>query len=69
MVGNHKKIYELGTNRRTRNKRKYSEKKIIGKLTKVVEEEWREELEKKNSLGIYTKFKTEMKEDDYSGSL
>ena len=25
MVGNHQKIYELGTNRRTRNKRTYSE--------------------------------------------
>ena len=26
MVGNHLKIYELGTNRRTRNKRKHSER-------------------------------------------
>ena len=26
MVGNHQKIYILGTNRRTRNKRKYSER-------------------------------------------
>ena len=26
MVGNHQKIYELGTNRKTRNKRKESEK-------------------------------------------
>ena len=44
-------------------------KEIRGKIAKVVEEEWREELEKKNSLGIYRRFKTEMKEEDYSGSL
>ena len=43
MVGNHQKIYELGTNRRTRNKRKHT-KEIRGKIAKVVEEEWREEL-------------------------
>ena len=34
-----------------------------------VEEEWREKLEKKNSLGIYRRFKNEMEEEDYSGSL
>ena len=44
-------------------------KEIRGKIAKVVEEEWREELEKKNSLGIYRKFKKEMKEEDYSRSL
>ena len=44
-------------------------KEIRGKIAKVVEEEWREELEKKNSLGIYRRFKKEMKEEDYSGSL
>ena len=44
-------------------------KEIKGKIAKVVEEEWREEMEKKNSLGIYRKFKKEMKEEDYSGSL
>ena len=44
-------------------------KEIRGKKAKVVEEEWREELEKKNSLGIYRRFKKEMKEEDYSGSL
>ena len=44
-------------------------KEIRGKIAKVVEEEWREELEKKNSLRIYRKFKKEMKEEDYSGSL
>ena len=46
-------------------------KEIRGRTAKVVEEEWREELEK-NSLGIYCythrRFKKEMKED-YSGSL
>ena len=41
-------------------------KEIRGKIAKVVEEEWREELEKKNSLGIYGRFKKEMKEEDYS---
>ena len=44
-------------------------KEIRGKIAKVVEEEWREEMEKKNSLGIYRRFKKEMKEEDYSGSL
>ena len=37
-----------------------------------MEEEWREELEKKNSLGIYNNIvdsKKEMKEEDYSKSL
>ena len=34
-------------------------KEIRGKIAKVVEEEWREELEKKNSLGIYRRFKKE----------
>ena len=33
------------------------------------EEEKREELEKKNSLGIYRIFKKEIREKDYSGSL
>ena len=37
---------------------------IRGKIAKVVEEEWREELEKKNSLGIYRRFKKEMNEED-----
>ena len=41
---------------------------IKGKIAKVVEEEWREELKKRNSLG-YRRFKKEMKEEDYSGSL
>ena len=41
-------------------------KEIRGKIAKVVEEEWREKLEKKNSLGIYRRFK---KEEDYSGGL
>ena len=44
-------------------------KEIRGKIVKVVEEEWREEMEKKNSLGINRKFKKEMKDEDYSGSL
>ena len=45
-------------------------KEIRGKIAKVGEEEWREEMEeKKNSLGIYRRFKEEMKEEDYSGSL
>ena len=43
-------------------------KEIRGKIEKVVEEEWRE-LEKKNSLGIYRRFKKKMKEEDSSGSL
>ena len=34
-----------------------------------MEEEWREQLEKKNSLEIYRRFKKEMKVEDYSGSL
>ena len=38
-------------------------------MAKVVEEEWRVELEKKNSLGIYRRFKKEMKKEDYSESL
>ena len=44
-------------------------KEIRGKIAKVGEEEWREELEKKNSFVIYRRFKKEMKEEDYSGSL
>ena len=44
-------------------------KEIRVKIAKVVQEEWREEMEKKNSLGIYRRFKKEMKEEDYSGSL
>ena len=46
-------------------------KEVRGKIAKVVEEEWREELGKKNSLGIgvYRRLKKEMKEEDYSGSL
>ena len=43
-------------------------KEIRGKIAKVVEEEWREDLEEKNCLGIY-RLKKEMKEEDYSGSL
>ena len=43
-------------------------KEIRGKIAKEVEEEWREEL-KKNSLGIFRRFKKEMKEEDYGGSL
>ena len=67
-MGNHQKIYELGTNIKTRSKREDSERNQR-KIVKVVEKEWREELEKKNSLGIYRRFKKEMKEEDYSGSL
>ena len=44
-------------------------KEIRGRIAKVVEEEWSEELEKKNSLGIHRRFKKEMKEEDYRGSL
>ena len=44
-------------------------KEIRGKIAKVVEEEWREELEKKNSLVKFRRFKKEMKEEDYSRSL
>ena len=32
-------------------------KEMRGRIAKVVEEEWRKELEKKNSLGIYRRFK------------
>ena len=32
-------------------------KEIRRKIAKVVEEEWRKELEKKNSLGIYRRLK------------
>ena len=39
-------------------------KEIRGKIAKVVEEEWREELEKKYFLGIYRRFKKEMKEEE-----
>ena len=46
-----------------------TEKKNRGRIAKVVEEKWREELEKKNSLGIYRRFKKEMKEEDYWESL
>ena len=67
-MGNHLKIYELGTNIKTRSKREDSERNQR-KIVKVVEKEWREELEKKNSLGIYRRFKKETKEEDYSGSL
>ena len=56
MVGNHQKIHELGTNRRREIKERTA-KQIRGKIAKVVEEEWREEMEKKNSLGIYRRFK------------
>ena len=42
-------------------------KEIRGKIAKVVEE-LREEMEKKNSLGMYRRFKKEMKEEDYSAS-
>ena len=41
----------------------------MGKIAKMVEEKWREELEKKNSMGIYRILKKKMKEDDYSRSL
>ena len=44
-------------------------KEIRGRIAKVVWEEWREELEKMNSFGIYRKFEKEMKEEDYSESL
>ena len=38
--------------------KEWKAKEIRGKIAKVVElEEWREELEKKNSLGIYRRFK------------
>ena len=39
-------------------------KEIRGRIAKVVEDEWREELENKNSLGINRRFKKEMKEKD-----
>ena len=32
-------------------------KEIRGKIAKVVGEEWREEMKKKNSLGLYRRFK------------
>ena len=44
-------------------------KEIRRKIAKVVGEERREELKKKNSLRIYKRFKKEMREEDYSGSL
>ena len=34
----------------------------------VVEEEWKEEMQRKSSLRIYRTFKKEMKEEDYSGN-
>ena len=43
-------------------------KEIRGIIAKVVEEEWREELEK-NSIGIYKRFKKEIEEEDYSENL
>ena len=62
MVGNPRKyinraqIEERGIKEKTA-------KEIRGRIAKVVEEEWREELEK-NSPGIYKRFKKEMKEED-----
>ena len=41
-------------------------KEIRGKIAKVVEEEWREELEK-NSLGIYRRFKKKKKRNERGG--
>ena len=69
MVGNHRKIYELGTNRRTRNKRMDSERNQRKKSKGSGGRMEREELEKKNSLWIYRRFKKEMKDEDHSGSL
>ena len=37
-------------------------KEIRGKIAKVAEEEWREELDKKNSLGIYRRLKKKRNE-------
>ena len=37
------------------------------RIAKIVEREWREELESKRSMGIYREFKKEMKEEDYDG--
>ena len=68
MLGNHQKIHELGQIEEREIKERTA-KEIRGKIAKVMEEEWREELEKKNSLGIYRRFQKEMKEEDYSGSL
>ena len=72
MVGNHLEIYELGTNRRTRNKRKYSErnqwknnKGSGGRMERRIGEE---EL-LRDITQIYRRFKKEMEEEDYSGSL
>ena len=63
MVGNYQKIYELNTNRRTRNKRKNSDrnqrkssKGSGGRMERRTGEE-------------LLRFKKEMKEEDYSGSL
>ena len=68
MVGNQQKIHELGTNRRTRNKRKDSErnqrensKGSGGRMERRTGEQ--------NSSGIYRRFKKELKEEDYSGSV
>ena len=52
MAGNHQKIHEPDTNKEREIKEKTAEE-IGGRKAKVVEEEWREELVKKNSLGIY----------------
>ena len=54
MAGNHQKIHEPGTNRRREIKEKTA-KEIRGRISKVVEEEWNKELEKK-SLGIHRSF-------------
>ena len=51
MVGNHQEIYDWAKIEE-REMKERTAKEIRGKIAKVVEEEWREELEK-NSLGIY----------------
>ena len=65
MVGNHQKINEL-PQIEEREIKESTAKEIRGKIAKVVEEEWREELEKKNSSGIYRRFEKDIKEEDYS---
>ena len=51
--------------RKIKERTAHAAKEIGGKIAKVVEEEWREELLR----DIYRRFKKEMKEEDYSGSL
>ena len=72
-VGNerfdHQKVYELQVQIEEREIKERTEEEISGKIGKVVEEERREKQEKKNTLWVYRRFKKEMKEEYYSGSL